>query len=115
MVGMAALPFLPVTGTVMIARAEQSADLTIEMARRDARFYRALIWFLQFSTWAQVGTIVGTWGIAAGVDVGFIPEQALVAQKLIGAEIREVNEARASQNGSQADEPVQWALPHAVA
>lgn len=92
--GLGLSPVLPVTGTVMSTRAPYAADAVINIAAKDPRVLKALTQMLRYSAWAQLGMFGGVIGLAVAVDIGNIPPDHAIAQKLIGKEIEEVEKAR---------------------
>ncbi|MHB8573648.1 MAG: hypothetical protein ACYDAY_11960 [Candidatus Dormibacteria bacterium] len=79
---------------VMMGRAEPSSALVVQVAANNPAFLALLVKFVRVSSIAQVGTIIGAWGIAVAVDIGRIPASSGLAQQILGEEISQLEEAR---------------------
>ena len=97
LVGGATLLALPITGTVVVHRSDQTADVLVRLARTDERIRAALLAILKYGTFLELITIVGSIGLAANVDLyirtqgkqGITPDNPAVGL-LIGEEVRQV-------------------------
>jgi hypothetical protein len=105
-------PFLPVTGTVMIARGPRAADTVVSLCEQDARVMRAMLRFIRYNVYFECATVLGTLAVAVAVDVGQMGPDGFIPSKLIGKEIelvrRESLDRQAAANGAGVPEP-EWA------
>lgn len=107
LVGGASMLLMPVTGTVVVHRAEPTADVLVRLARTDERIRAALLAVLRYGTFLELLTIVGSIGLAVNVDFwiqsqgkrGIKPDNPAVGL-LIGQEVQQVIAAIEQQSGS---------------
>lgn len=105
LLGSAATPFLPVTGTILVARGPVGSDIIIKIARKDERVFRALLAISQYTVWGELAMFVGALGIAVTVDLGQTSPNSFIAQRMIGTDILQAVYGNRA-NGSQPEQPI---------
>jgi hypothetical protein len=113
---------LQVTAATMANRAETGADVLIKIAERNEAVYAALQALVVYGVWAQLATLLASWAVAVGVDVGRIAGDSWLAQRVIGEEVaivEEVQRERAAADAAVGDATAsafdRWAAPRQVA
>lgn len=81
LVGGGTLLLFPVTGTTMVKRAPETADILVRLARQDDRVRAALLAVLRYGTFLQLATIIGSLGLATQVDFWLREQQEAAAKK----------------------------------
>jgi len=112
LLGTVATPFVPVTGTTLVARGPLGSDIIIKIARKDERVFRALLAISQYTVWGELALFVGALGVAVTVDLGQTDPSSFIAQRMIGPDILgAVYGARSSANGAGQGNPAAVAAP----
>jgi hypothetical protein len=94
----------PLTGLVLVNRAERAADALTMLAAQNPRVLRLLKLVAGASIYAELGAIVGEMVVAAGVEAGAVPIESPLTGSIrqeIGIVV-ELNQARAAQAEAQA-------------
>jgi len=102
--GTALVNFAPVSGTYLIARGPQGADIICNIARKDERVLRALMAVTRYAVWGEAALFVAGLGVAVTVDLGQQDPNSFIVQRVVGVDIlEEVYRGRSQQqNGSGA-------------
>ena len=106
---------LPVTSTTFINQGPAFADRVVALAEADDRVYRALLRASKYGAYLGLASIASTISVAVMVDLGTMPRDGFLAQRVVGAEIAQVwnqrNEAGLNGSGSAAPAQSQSAVP----
>ena len=96
---------LPVTSEVFIGQAPAFADRVAALAEADDRVYRALLRASKYGAYLGIASIASTVAVAVMVDLGTMPRNGIIAQRLVGNEIAQVDGTRGHVNGTGASIP----------
>ena len=77
----------PVTGTVMMDRADRAANALIALGNQYPGVRRVLESMMKFAAWEELGEFALSMTLAAGVDAGTVDPDGKFTQALIGESI----------------------------